>query len=237
MAYEWIAPAVGATVGIATAAGSSTASSLENRENRHFSSREALKARSWQQTQREQQNQFNIEAEGSKYQRAKADMEAAGLNQMMVYGGGGQPSSAASVSPGGGSAASAGGGQNVSYVDAGRAVQTGISSAMEGSRLGAQLKLLKNTDKRQKSDNLTAELQNKVLQEKARLDYTNLPEIYEYEKMNMNKSFVERMFRGSSSSELQKKISLFMKEATTPHDWVKKLYKNFKFNKKGTHKK
>lgn len=86
-------------------------------EAERFNSAEMQKAQSFNAAQAEVQRQYQTQMSNTAYQRASADMKAAGLNPMMMFGSGGPSSTpvggmasspSASVSPGGSASASVG---------------------------------------------------------------------------------------------------------------------------------
>jgi hypothetical protein len=105
----------------------------EAKANRKFTAKEAKKERDWQERM-----------SSSAYQRQAADMEAAGLNKMMMYGGG----SGGGASSGSGASASSSpatsGQGSVSYEAVQRAIDASVSSALEAYRTSKQMKLMQS---------------------------------------------------------------------------------------------
>lgn len=121
----------------------------QNQSAMDFSGTEANKARAFTNAQVERQMGFQERMSNSAYTRSMADMRRAGLNPILAYkqGGGSSPAGGAGGSPSPGGATGSG-----VAIPAVNEIQSAISSGMQAARLTADMRQIKATTNRTKSE-------------------------------------------------------------------------------------
>lgn len=161
---------VGASLITAGAGGASSAvsagrSKKSQRRAQKYSNRNRLAAQA-----------YNTEMSNTAYQRSAADMKAAGLNPMMMYGGMGAPSAPQS------SAASGAGAPSADMAGIDRGISSAVATIMEGKRI----KALQDQTKSNVALNKEKQNTERTQQTKNKMSVGPLAKLLESEKL-MNK--------------------------------------------------
>lgn len=136
-----IGPALNLVGGMATTGMQMGATKREGRRTREFNRAEANRQRGFAAEQADIQRQYEERLSSTAYQRSVADMRAAGLNPMMMYGGGGgMASTPSTASPSGDMASSSPSHYDTSGIE--RGISEAVSSALEYEKIKEQRKLV-----------------------------------------------------------------------------------------------
>lgn len=131
-----------------------------------YNSLEALKNRQWQEAQATTAWDRQMEASNTAYQRASLDMQAAGLNPMMMYGGGSSPASAPHAATGGGDSASTSP-EHYDTSDMVEGIKNAVSSALQSKQVEQQGRLFDAEIKAMAKDDLVKAATATKLKEEA----------------------------------------------------------------------
>lgn len=132
-----------------------------------FNQHEADKAREWSATQAATQRDWADRLSSSAYQRATADMRAAGLNPILAYQQGGASTPGGAQATGGAASAGSGGGPGApsgAHAVMQNAWGTAVNNAMQAARVQPQIQQLQAATENTKAHTALQEEQAKLVQ-------------------------------------------------------------------------